>query len=225
MLIHLDPMGEAFIEFCKVKNPGCVVDLDASYGVSTAYALQESIKQAIATDNHPLHHKVLKESIPQPYSSNLALMRGNFPEDISFEDESIEAFHCSRMFHFYKPDKIERILNAVFKALKRKGKFFVSTDTPYWGIWQENGFLKEFEDKKQIGEPWPGFIGNVELYTSESKNNVSPSMNFLDKDTTKIHFEKAGFKIEECSYFARDTYPEKLKLDGREGLGIIAVKP
>ncbi len=66
---------------------------------------------------------------------------------------------------------------------------------------------------------------NVETYASESKKNVSPSMNFLDRDTAKIHFEKAGFKIEECSYFARDTYPEKLQLDGREGLGIIAVKP
>jgi SAM-dependent methyltransferase len=225
MLTHLDSIGEAFIEFCRLKNPDCVVDLDASYGISTAYALQEKIKHIIATDNHPLHLQILKESIPQRYFTNLSIREGNFPEDTSFEKESIDAFHSSRMFHFYTGEKIEKILGAVFKALKPNGKFFVSTDTPYWRTWKENGFLKEFEDKKERGDPWPGFMKNVEFYAPESKQNVSPSMNFLDRDTARIHFEKAGLEIEDCFYFPRDTYPEKLKLDGREGLGIVAVKP
>ncbi len=225
MLTHLDSIGDAFVEFCRRKNPDCVVDLDASYGISTAYALQEKAKHVIATDNHAVHLQILKESIPELYSSNFSIRQGDFPEDISFEDESVDAFHSSRMFHFYRCNKIERILRAILKALKPNGKIFVSTDTPYWGIWKENGFLNEFEEKKEKGDPWPGFMENVELYTPESKNNVSPSMNFLDRDTARIHFEKAGFEIEDCFYFSRKTYPQKLHLDGREGLGIIAVKP
>lgn len=225
MLTHLDLVGEAFIEFCKVMNPACVVDLDASYGITTAFALQEKINRVIATDSHPLHLKILKESIPENCARALSLQEGNYPEDISFEGESIDAFHSSRMFHFYTGDKIEKILSAIVKALKPKGNFFLSTDTPYWGIWKERGFLKDYEVKKQKGTPWPGFMEHVELYVQESKQNVPGSMNFLDKDTARTLFEKVGFKIEKCFYFPRDTYPQSLHLDGREGLGVVAVKP
>ncbi|OJW54014.1 MAG: hypothetical protein BGO67_08090 [Alphaproteobacteria bacterium 41-28] len=225
MLTHLDPIGEAFIEFCRLKKPDCVVDLDASFGISTAHALQEKVLRVIATDSHALHLQILTDSIPDTYACKLSIRKGNFPEDISFEEESIDAFHSSRMFHFYEGNKIERILRRVFKALKRRGKFFVSTDTPYWGVWREHEFLKEYQAKKEAGDPWPGFMKNVSLYVPESKDNIPPFMNFLDKDTARVHFEKAGFEIEDCSYFARKTYPDKLQLDGREGLGIVAVKP
>ena len=71
----------------------------------------------------------------------------------------------------------------------------------------------------------PGLMEKVAVYVPESKNNVSPSMNFLDLDTARTLFEKAGFEIEKSFYFARSTYPKDLHLDGREGLGIIGVKP
>ena len=93
------------------------------------------------------------------------------------------------------------------------------------GDLEETGFLKEFEEKKKANHPWPGLIENVAVYVPESKNNVSSSMNFLVLDTARTLFEKAGFEIEKSFYFARTTYPQELHLDGREGLGIIGVKP
>ena len=225
MLTHLDPVATAFIEFCKKEKPERVVDLDCSYGISTVFALQQNIRQIIATDNHSLHHQILKDSIPDVYAQNLICLLGNFPEDVLFDESSIDGFHSSRMLHFYTEDKIEKILIAVLKALKCKGKFFVSTDTPYWGIWDKTGFLYEFEEKKKRGEPWPGFMEDIEVYTREAKNTAPTSMNFLDEETARNLFIKMGFEIKENFYITRDTYPRSLHLDGREGLGIIAVKP
>ena len=47
-------------------------------------------------------------------------------------------------------------------------------------------------------------------------------MNLLDVDALSKALQKAGFEIEECAY-TPINHPE-FKLDGREGIGFIAVK-
>lgn len=46
----------------------------------------------------------------------------------------------------------------------------------------------------------------------------------MDKDVLERLFLEAGFKIEKSEY-VEIALPEDIKLDGRENIGLIAVKP
>jgi hypothetical protein len=50
-------------------------------------------------------------------------------------------------------------------------------------------------------------------------------MHLLDPDVLRRLFSEAGFMIEECRTFARPEFPADIQLDGRESVGLIAVRP
>ena len=49
-------------------------------------------------------------------------------------------------------------------------------------------------------------------------------MMVFDKEVLIKLFEKVGFHVEKCEEFARPEFPEDLKHDGRESVGLIAKK-
>jgi hypothetical protein len=50
-------------------------------------------------------------------------------------------------------------------------------------------------------------------------------MHLLDPEVLTRVFREGGFQVEEASLFARPEFPEDLRLDGRESVGVIGVKP
>jgi hypothetical protein len=47
----------------------------------------------------------------------------------------------------------------------------------------------------------------------------------MDVDVLRRIFEQAGFEIERVGYISREDFPDDMRLDGRENVGIIATKP
>ncbi|WP_259377038.1 hypothetical protein [Bacillus velezensis] len=52
-------------------------------------------------------------------------------------------------------------------------KIFLSTDSPYFGYWQAKA--SEYEQRKREGDPWPGFIENVEIISNRQLWQVDRS--------------------------------------------------
>jgi hypothetical protein len=50
-------------------------------------------------------------------------------------------------------------------------------------------------------------------------------MHFLDPEVLARVFTAAGFIIEKAATFARPEFPKDIQLDGRESVGLIAIKP
>ena len=76
------------------------------------------------------------------------------------------------------------------------------------------------------GENWPALITNTDIYFEQIQHKNIPSFfNFLDVDILSRCLEKTGFSIQEINYFSRLDYPDEIRLDGREGVGAIAIKP
>ncbi|NDD72166.1 MAG: class I SAM-dependent methyltransferase, partial [Actinobacteria bacterium] len=57
------------------------------------------------------------------------------------------------------------------------------------------------------------------------RSNLPKAMHFLDPEVLTRVFREGGFQVEEASVFARPEFPDDLRLDGRESVGLIGVKP
>ncbi len=71
----------------------------------------------------------------------------------------------------------------------------------------------------------PVFIDDAYLVVIYRRPNVPKVMHLLDPEVLTRVFREGGFQVEEASLFARPEFPEDLRLDGRESVGVIGVKP
>jgi hypothetical protein len=110
---------------------------------------------------------------------------------------------------------MRKLVHIVFGVLK-SGKAFNK---------RLHTFLPTYEERKAKGEPWPGFVENMLQYCPDRGKDIPASINWLDDKTLCRVFEAAGFSIDRVEVFARPEFPEDLRLDGRESVGMIATKP
>ena len=82
-----------------------------------------------------------------------------------------------------------------------------------------------FEKRKKEGDKWPGLIKDISLYNPQRGGFLPKLLHFFDPDTLSEIILRQGFLIEQVSTFARPEFPLDLQLDGRESVGLIAVKP
>jgi len=82
-----------------------------------------------------------------------------------------------------------------------------------------------FEKRKLEGVKYPGEVHNV-LEMDPIRGSSLPSMmHFFDQTTLSSLVTDAGFEVLQCNTFARPEFPEDIRLDGRESVGLIARKP
>lgn len=86
-------------------------------------------------------------------------------------------------------------------------------------------FLERYKENKRKNLPWPGFIENVPLYVPQRAHHLPLFINLLDEEDVRKLMIKTQFKIEYINFIsAEDAHPEDMKYDGREHLGVIAIK-
>jgi hypothetical protein len=215
-----DPFSHAFVEFSTIA-PGPSLDIGAAYGVATLEVLRRG-GIAIANDLEEKHLEILASRTPRGLRKNLILRPGRFPDEIDFESGSLGAVLVSRVFHFFEGPLIERSARKIFSWLAEGGRVFVVAETPYTGYFIR--YAPIYEERKKRGDRWPGFIEDLPKYNTSRETSLPPQMHVLDPEILTRVFHEAGFTVEKSEIFARPDFPPDIRLDGREGVGLIAVR-
>jgi SAM-dependent methyltransferase len=223
MLAEPDEYNQLAIDSASPAQ-GPFLDIGAAYGLATIPALEKGA-QVIAVDMDAQHLQILEKKVPESARNRLTLMQAHMPDGLEFAANSLGAVLASRVFHFLQGDDVEKSVHKIFKWLRPGGKFFFTAVTPYNGSFRK--FLPVFEGRKRNKRPWPGAIEDVSAYTSSPDPGQAPNfMNLFDLDMATLLLKEAGFLIEKGSYIAApDDFPEYIKNDGRETVGVIGIKP
>ena len=215
-----DIFSRAFIEFAP-KAPGRSLDIGAAYGVATLPALRNGAT-VIANDMDERHLKILYSRVPVELRPRLELASGAFPDNVDFPVASLGAVLICRVMHFFDGPRIERAATKVMSWLAPGGKVFVVGETPYIGT--ARAFFPTYESRQKAGNPWPGVVENVAAHDPKRAGALPGLFHLLDERVLGRVFTAAGFTIERSELFARPDYPADIRLDGRESVGLIAVK-
>jgi SAM-dependent methyltransferase len=211
----------AFAEFAGAcKHP--VLDIGAGFGAATVAALKEGAT-VIANDLDAFHLESLAASVPSQMRNRLEMLPGRFPLDLAFSSQHFGAIHCSNVLHFLTPPELESGIRLMFRWLVPNAKVFVMACSPYQQSYKN--FIPIFEQRKEKGVHWPGWIEDLTRYSSHPTLQYLPaSLNCFDADIISRAFVSAGFTIEIAKEFTRTGIPENLKYDGRENVMLIARK-
>lgn len=215
-----DIFSRAFIEFAP-RAPGRSLDIGAAYGVATLPALSGGAS-VIANDIDERHLKILFNRVPQEHRARLELVAGEFPDRLDFPAGSLGAVLICRVMHFFDGPRIERAAAKAMNWLAPGGKVFVVGETPFIGT--AKAFFPTYESRLKAGAPWPGVVENVAAHDPKRTGSLPKLFHLLDERILGRVFTAAGFEIERSELFARPDYPADIRMDGRESVGLIAVK-
>jgi len=224
MTSTLDSFSEEFTSFSSTPWQGSSkfsLEVGAAYGVATIKALEKGA-HIIANDLHQDHLTLLHKRVPDNFKNNLTLLPGSFPEDIELVNNSLKSILICRVLHFFNEERLKSSVQKFFNALEPGGKIFVVTETPYLKNFLP--FVPIFEKRKEEGLQLPGFVEDVMKIDPIRGQALPKEMMVFDKDVLSHLFKSFGFQIEKCEEFARPEFPEDLKFDGRESVGLIAKK-
>lgn len=213
-----DKITQNFIQFSKNKR---VLDIGASFGVSTLSALQNGALEVYSNDLDFRHLEIVEKKFQKMnLTSKLVLVPGSFPDELDFPEGFFDAICIIRVLHFFTGDQIEKSLKIMKKWLKVNGKVFIVMETPYLKNLKKFSSVYEMNKEKSY---WPG-ICETEKYVDVYTKDLHPFLHLFDDKIMKRELEKAGFQIENIEFLDRKDFPETLQLDGRESIGAIAIK-
>lgn len=219
----LSKYGQAFVDVAP-KAQGPLLDVGAAWGVCTIPALQAGA-HVIANDISQTELTALQQTVPESLRSRLTLLPGRFPDEIDLEPESLDAIETSHVLHFLDGPTLELGCRKLFQWLKPGGSVFAVCFTPWHQFMK--AFIPIYEERIRQNEKWPGFVSDSTPYVL--KPDVLPTqVHLLDDRVLRRVFEEAGFLVRSCEVF---PCPENLEpreffhLDGREWVGLTAVKP
>ncbi len=221
MLIHLDPISSKFIDFAKSCTYP-ILDIGSAFGVATIAALKNSSCSIIADDIGVENLLILRNQTEEQDRKRLYLNTNRFPQTLDFKPNSLEGILICRVFHFLKSEEIEEGLQKMVQWLIPGGKLFIVTATPFQGNLKE--FVPIYEERWANNNPWPGYVENYGP-TSGLSHNLHPFLHVMDERPLRKALESSGFTIQEIQYIDRRKTLPTLGLDGKEGIGIIAIKP
>ena len=217
----LDEIQRTFVTYCQANLSGNFLDIGCGFGIATLPVINGGGK-ITACDLDEKHLEVLQEGLSQEKLSRLTLITGHFPDEVIFPKDTFEAINISMVLHFFPPPTIEKAFQEIFLCLKKGGRLFLTTSSPYQRALSP--FLSTYE-KKQSVEEWPGYIADIEKYVPQ-RAPFLPKQNivFCPHELTRLA-SKFGFHVLVATFFSREGIPPDLSLDGREYSGIICEKP
>jgi len=212
----LDPYGEIFVEYAKTtRRP--IADLGVAFGY-TSKCMLDAGAQVIANDLSTEMLEELETSVTKEQKSRLTIMPGDALH-LDIAEKSLDGVWANRFLHFLKPEDIRRALKLFSSWLAPGGKLCITVASPYFA--QAADFLPEYEKRKAAGAEWPGFMTGEEMPQAwRDASDFKDCGNLLDTDILQREVQKAGLKVEKCSYIPRPY----ASTNGKEGVGIIAVK-
>lgn len=217
---YADPVVDEFVALAASATLP-VVDIGAGHGAATAAAIRAGA-QVIAIEIHDDHLEAIRERVGPAHAGRLTLLAAPFPEAVRLPDGAHGAALLARVLHFFDGPRIEASARRVFELLAPGGRVLVSAETPFRG--NLRAFLPIYEARRAAGDPWPGVVPDTSRYFPPQAN-LPPFMNFLDADVLARVFAAAGFAIEAAYLFPRPYLPAEIRLDGREGVALVAVRP
>ncbi len=221
VLPHLDPYSKAFVkEAATLQDP--VLEIGAAYGFAVIEALKKGAT-VVANDWEVRHLNILEARVEDAYKPRLTLKAGRYPQEVFFPDHYFGAILAARLFVFFKGEDLEAAIEDMYRILKPGGKVFIVADSPYLKTWLR--FRPIYEQRKTQGEPFPGFIEEPALYNPERAAQLPPYLHFLDREVLVRVLNQAGFVIKKVEYLNREDYPADVRLDGRECIAVVAIKP
>jgi SAM-dependent methyltransferase len=217
-----DPLSQRFIAFAA-KLDGEALDLGCAYGVAVKRVLQAGGK-ICACDMDPRHLDILVHSVTPADKARLRCVAGVLPE-IEFAENAFAAILCSRVLHFLAGSDIELSVSKMRRWFRPGGKLFLIVDTPYTGAARER-IVPEYERKKALKDPWPGFIPDFAKYLpAESSVRFATSfIHLMDPDTLRRVCERAGLAVESAGFMARIANRAHADPQGRDHAIVVAVK-
>lgn len=232
LIVTLNKMGymntepeyynDAFVAFSSQCSYPCL-EIGTAYGRTAIAALKKGAT-IIANDLSAGHLEVVLQNTPQELRKNLTLVPGAFPEALSIKENSLGAVLSSRMLNFLEPDTLPEAIEKVFKWLRPGGKFFILVSSPYMGNFKE--FLPHYLKARAENKQWPGFLDEIAAYNPTRAHDLPLFINLLDIEDIALLLIRSGFHIENIGYSAASSgYPDDVKVDGREHVGAIAIKP
>ena len=218
---RLSPLSEAFVAFAAGEALP-VLDIGAAYGAASLAALKAGAS-VIANDLDDEHLQEISSRVPDNARGRLQLKSGSFPRGVHFDSRTLGAVHASNVFHFLTGRQLDEGMRAIAQWLRPGGKLFVQAATPYQTAFAP--FMVEFERRIAAGEKWPGWIAKLSDYSvHRQRSNMPRAMHLLDDRTLRDFATEAGFEIERAWMYQRRDLSRDLRLDGRESVGLIAVK-
>ncbi len=214
-----DWVTESFVKRAK-DEPGEYADIGSGYGFVTLDALHSQSK-ITAVDAHGEHLKILRESIPAEIRDGLKTKEGFFPSKVDFNPTSLDGVLLARLLSLLNPDQLEEGLKKVYAWLKPDSRLFIVTSTPFQAKYQNAKEL--FEKNRTQGKRWPGFFA-IEDADPGLRQWLPENFHVFTKEDLTKYLEEIGFEVMESRYFTSPNYPDQLKFDGREALGLIAKK-
>lgn len=230
--------SEAFVDYAG-RCEGEVLDLGCAYGGASLSALERGAR-VFAVDMDPRHLEILTDQVEGEARSRIATQQGMLPA-LDLEDNRFAAIHAGRVLHFLNPEALQETMAKLFRWLQPGGKLFVTCDTPYFPHWAAK--LNDYEAAKAAGNPWPGYIADLENFFSErhgagvshawdsGKHAVEAlkgvgSINLIDPDILRRESIAVGFEVEKVGFEGLAVEVNGVKMAGGfEHVGLIAVKP
>jgi len=221
-LIHRDETAQDFIEFSR-KWTLPAFDIGAAYGVSSFPILKDSNCTVIVDDIGIENLLVLRKLADENERCRLYLNAKRFPQELDFPPGSIGSVLISRVFHFLRGEEVDSGLAKVYRWLAPGGKIFIVTSTQY----QKNlvDFVPVYEERWANGNPWPGHVEDYGTSaTALGLPNVNSFLHVMDERPLRAALERAGFEVETVRIIDRRKTIPMMSLDGREGIGVVAIK-
>ena len=215
------PPTEDFIDYAyHCTKP--IIDVGCGYGISTLGALNTGA-QVIALDLAEEHLQILKKNVPTQFTKNLTTIRGCFPNDFNFAPNSISAVHASMILHFLTGEDIMEGLRKIHQCLEPGGRLFIGNMSPHLGLFDKS-LSAEYDTRVAQGEQWPGYINQIQYAKGNWKNQLPEFAHFFKLDTAVSFVTKSGFEVEKAYYYTLDNIPDEYKTNGKEYVGISAIK-
>ncbi|MGO9453321.1 MAG: class I SAM-dependent methyltransferase [Candidatus Binataceae bacterium] len=217
-----DPLSQRFIEFAAEIDSE-VLDIGCAYGVAVKRVLSAG-GQICACDMDQRHLDILVDSVKPADRTRLRCVAGILP-DVDFEECAFGAILCSRVLHFLEGSDVELSVSKMHRWLRPGGKLFLIVDTPYSGVASDR-IVPEYERKKALKDPWPGFIPEYDKYLpANSRVRFATSfIHLMDPDTLSRVCEQAGLAVESKGFMARIANLSVADPKGRDHATVVAVK-
>ncbi|MBH1989958.1 MAG: class I SAM-dependent methyltransferase [Alphaproteobacteria bacterium] len=221
MTTHIDQVGHAFLNFAQHINAP-VIDIGAAYGHIVLEVASRKIN-IIANDLDPRHLDIISQRANEQQLPYITPLLGRFPEQLQIQPNSLGAVLICRVLHFFPPNDWIEAARTLYQWLMPGGKLFMTNESPYFGTMRK--FIPVYLERKRRGHPWPGMMTGMEHFDDTRKKDVNSVINLLSLTETQAVLEDVGFHIEGIEYLDRKgMYPEDALYDGRETVGVIAVK-
>ena len=217
----LDEIQMAFVEYCGKNPQGNFLDIGCGFGVATLPVVNRG-GRIIACDLEQQHLDILKKSIPREKRPLITFVKDHFPNEISFPENHFDAINISMVIHFLSAPLIEKALRSLFICLKKGGRLFITTSSPYQKVL--SSFLPIYK-MKRLTEEWPGYIQDIGDYVPHRAHLLPKENIVFCKDELSRLVSKFNFQVRAALFFSREEIPQDLALDGREYSGVICEKP